>query len=447
MSELQNAIRINHRGFLKHSHKRFVLTDNKSNGLDFSVYLIRDVEHICVYNNKLIKHIENGQILYEGDFSSVTENGDYFIEAGGYKSRHFVIYDGAYDICQRTMLQYFTYQRCGHPLGWAGKCHSDDGYIKETGEHIDLSGGYHQSSDLRKSPGGVSIGVNALLRFALKDSSEWGNFLVRDEVKWALDYYLKTIQENGIMYNTLNEPFGWEGRVFYKSGAPSSSQWNITSILAMGYLYFKDTDIEYANKCLDTALRSYNYLISDERPNDVYKHPDKYPLGMDPDFFFEQCRKNSTSDLCYQISASCDLFKATRDNFYKTHIKKCIPLVLDKLDGFTLFRSDDKSKSVMASCSYCWLMGGLLSLCDAYEILGYADELESKMINALDNLCEYMDKSLWKYAEKVYWDKDLDVVDGHENKTRRECMHGLNKFNKFYYNDDEIFEPTITEKR
>ena len=169
--ELQNAIKVNHRGFLCNSKKRFILTENKNGSLDFSVYLIHDVKHICVYRGQMVEYKENGQAIYEGDFSSVCDNGDYFIEAGGYISRHFVIYDGAYDICQRTMLQYFTYQRCGHPLGWAGKCHLDDGYIKETGEHIDLRGGYHQSSDLRKSPGGVSIGVNGMLRFALSDKS------------------------------------------------------------------------------------------------------------------------------------------------------------------------------------------------------------------------------------------------------------------------------------
>jgi len=441
--ELQNAIKVNHRGFLCNSKKRFILTENKNGSLDFSVYLIHDVKHICVYRGQMVEYKENRQAIYEGDFSSVCDNGDYFIEAGGYISRHFVIYDGAYDICQRTMLQYFTYQRCGHPLGWAGKCHLDDGYIKETGEHIDLSGGYHQSSDLRKSPGGVSIGVNGMLRFALSDKSQWGAILVKDEVRWALDYYLKTIQNNGVMYNTLNDPFGWEGRVFYKSGAPSSSQWNVTSILVMGYMYFKDTDFDYAKKCLDTALRSYNYLMSEERSSEVYKHPDKYQMGMDPDFFFEQCRKNSTSDLCYQISASSDLYKATGENKYLEHIKKCLPLVLDKLYEFSLLRTDDTEKSVMASCSYCWLMGGLLSLCDAYELLGDYCDIKNSLLNALNGLCDYMDKSIWKYAEKVYLNKDLDVIDGHENKTRRQYMRNLNKFGNCYYNDDEIFEPSI----
>ena len=442
--ELQNAIKINHRGFLCDSKKRFILTENKTNSLDFSIYLVHDVKHICVFSGKMVEYKEAEHILYEGDFSCVSEDGDYFIEAGGFISRQFVIYNNAYDICQRTMLQYFTYQRCGHALGWAGRCHLDDGYIKETGEHIDLSGGYHQSSDLRKSPGGVSIGVCSLLRFALNDSSEWGKILVKDEVKWALDYYLKTIQDNGVMYNTLNEPFGWEGRVFYKSGAPSSSQWNVTSILTMGYLYFKDTDFEYAKKCIDTALRSYSYLTSENRPNEVYKHPDKYPMGMDPDFFFEQCRKNSTADLCYQITASCDLYKATKEVKYLDYVKKCLPLVLDKLDKFTLLRSDDSEKSVMASCSYCWLTGGLLSLCDAYELLGDCFDLKNKILNALESLCSYMDKSVWKYAEKVFLDKDLDVVDGHENKTRRQCLHNLKKYDNYYFNDDEIFEPSIS---
>ena len=216
--EFQNAIRVNHRGFLKKSQKRFILMENKTGSNDFSVFLIDNVKEIKVLDGKMVPFYENGHTFYEGDFSSITEDGDYFIVAGGFKSRQFVIYDGVYDICNRTMLEYFTYQRCGHPLGWNGTCHTDDGYIKETGERVDLCGGYHQSCDLRKSPGGVSIGVLGMLRFAINDKSEWGTILVADEVRWALEYFIKTIQENGVMYNTLNSPFGWKGREFYESG-------------------------------------------------------------------------------------------------------------------------------------------------------------------------------------------------------------------------------------
>lgn len=441
--EFQNAIRVNQRGFLTKSSKRFILTENKEGNNEFSVFLIDNVKEVKVFSGEMTPFLENGQTFYEGDFSKVTEKGDYFIVAGGFKSRQFVIYDGAYDICNRIMLEYFTYQRCGHPLGWNGTCHTDDGYIKETGERVDLKGGYHQSCDLRKSPGGVSIGVLGMLRFALKDKSEWGKILVADEVRWALEYFIKTIQENGVMYNTLSEPFGWNGREFYKSGAPSSAQWNTTSILTLGYMYFKDRDERFACKCLKKAILSYNYMTSEKRPWDVYRHPDKYPMGMDPDSFYEQCKKGSISDLAYQITASADLYRATNENKYLDSIKKCIPYVLSSLkNGFVLTRRDNDEKTVSASCSYCWLMSGLLSLCDSYELLGDFQGLKEKLVLALDEVCRFADKSVWRTIEKLYSSADLCVIDGHLNMTRGDSIQGLEKYGDFYYSSSEVFEPS-----
>ena len=444
MPELQNAIRVNHRGFLAKGAKRFILTDNKTDSLAFSVVITHDVKDITVYEGEMTAVCEDGKTYYVGDFSSLTRNGDYYILAGGYRSRQFVIYDGAYDICKRIMLGYFTYQRCGHPLGWNGCCHTDDGFIKESGEHVDLSGGYHQSCDLRKSPGGVSIGVLSMLRFAMKDKSEWGKLLVTDEARWALEYYVKTIQENGAMYNTLNEPFGWEGRTFYESPAPSSAQWNVTSILALGYEYFKDKDIDFAKKCLEISIRSYNFLTGPLRPEGVYTHPDKYPMGMDPDFFYDQCRRGATSDIAYEISASCDLYRATKDDFYLERIKALLPSLTNSLDnGFLLLRKDDPLRTVSGSCSYTWLMSGILPLCDAYELLGDFDGLKDKIIHALEEICAYADKSVWRTLEIPYLETEMDVPVGHENKTRRECIRSIKKYGRYFYADTKVFEPSF----
>ncbi len=438
----QNAIRVNQRGFLKSSQKRFVLTENKSGCETFDIYLIENVEERKVYTGKLQEYNEDGKRYFVGDFSSITSDGDYFIEAGGFRSRQFVIYDGAYDICQRIMLEYFKYQRCGHPLGWNGACHLDDGFIKETGERVDLSGGYHQSCDLRKSPGGISIGVNGMLRFALKDKSEWGKILLADEAKWALEYYIKVIQENGAMYNTLNSPFGWGAREFYKSPAPSSAQWNVTSCLALGYLYFKDKDLLFAKKCLEKAILSYDFLMGKERPLGVYKHPEKYPIGMDPDSFYEQCEKDSTSDIAYQITASHDLYRATGEKKYLDLIKLQTPKILEMVDGFALIRREANGKLVTASCSYSWLMGGLLCLYDAYELLGDFCNLKSKILSVLDSICEFLDKSVWQTPDLIYSDSDLDIIDGHEGKTRRESMSELLKFGNYYYQKNSCFHPS-----
>ena len=443
--EMQNAIRINHRGFIENSHKAFVLMKNKTQGDEFSVYLIDDVKEIEVYKGKLaLKKARNGKDdCYIGDFSSVTSPGDYFVVAGGYRSRQFVIYNDAYDICQRQMLQYFTYQRCGSPLGWNGECHMDDGYIVETGERVDLSGGYHQSCDLRKSPGGVSIGVLGMMQFAMKDNSSWGKILLPDEIKWACDYYVKTIQSNGAMYNTLNAPHGWKGRSFYKSPAPSSAQWNVTMILATGSLFFDKIDPELSKKYLNTAQRSYGYLKGEERPKSVYHHPEKHPFGMDPDFFYDQCVIGSTSDIAYNVSTACVLFKATKDERYVCEVKCLLPKLLENLDGFVLLRNEEKDRTVTSSCSYCWLMGGLLSLCDAYELLGDIFGLEIKIKHALEDIACYMDSFVFKKARRLYTKTDLNAKCGHNNEAFKDAVGELEKYREYFYAKKESFEPSI----
>lgn len=416
--EFQNAIRVNHRGFLNNAQKRFVLVDNETGELTFTVFLIRHVENIPVYTGTLEgAALPDGTQCFVGDFSSVTEEGDYFITAGGYTSRQFVIHHKAYDTCQRMMLEYFTWQRCGHALGWNGKCHLDDGYIVETGEHVDLSGGYHQSCDLRKSPGGVSIGVLGMLRFAQKDSSQWGRILTVDEAAWACDYYVKNIQDNGAMYNTLNAPFGWVGREFYQSPAPSSAQWNTTSILATGYLLFRDRDPDRAERYLAAAKRSWDFMTGPQRPKGVYKHPAPFPRGMDPDYFYEQCSKDSTADLGYQMQVAADLYRATGEEKYLAHLRAALrsfsALIGEGELAHLLLRNDGSGRSVMGGGTYAWLPGGFIALCDAYALLGDFEGLAGKIRAVADAMCAQAEGNVWHRIKALLTDADLDAPAKH----------------------------------
>ena len=414
-SESKNAIRVNMRGFLPNSPKRFVLCENLSGSDEFTVTLIHGefVEHTVVYKGTMFtEYDEFGSSFQVGDFSDITDDGDYYITAGGVTSRQFVIYKNAYDICQRMMLEYYTYQRCGHALGWNGKCHTDDGYIAETGEHVDLSGGYHQSCDLRKSPGGVSIGVLNMLRFALDDRSEWGEILVNDEVKWACDYFVKLIQDNGVMYNTMNDPFGWSGRIFYKSAAPSSSQWNTTSILALGYSYFKEKDSGRAESYLKAAIRSYEYLTSEMRTAEKYRHPGKAQRGFDPDFFYELCQKDSTADRLYRIMTDCDLYEATGNENYKEDIKRVLPSVLEKfLSGNLAFLAEEtfhRGGTVSGASTYCWSPAYPFALIKAYEVVGDVFGLKEKIRAASDAIVESARLSIWGDAKFFKSEEDLN---------------------------------------
>ena len=47
---LQNAIRVNHRGFLKDSQKRFILTEKSTNCDTFKVFLIDNVNFVSFGN-------------------------------------------------------------------------------------------------------------------------------------------------------------------------------------------------------------------------------------------------------------------------------------------------------------------------------------------------------------------------------------------------------------
>ncbi|MEG0768208.1 MAG: glycoside hydrolase family 9 protein, partial [Clostridia bacterium] len=268
-------------------------------------------------------------------------------------------------------------QRCGSPLGWAGVCHQEDGVIFETGEHIDLRGGYHQSCDLRKSFGGVPIGVIGLLRYAMNERPLWDQGCIDDEIHWALDYYLKTVQPNGCVYNTLNAPLGWEGRVFFASGAPASAQWNVLSILLLGARIFAD-DPCHSDRLLDAAQRIWDYMTRPDRSYEPYHHPSVLPRGMDAEFFYHASFRDSTSDLCGRLAAAAAFYRLTgaakwRNEIEKTANDLCSCFVGDHLEdniaaGCLRLQKDDL-QLMECTVSYGWTAPGIQALFDAIDVM------------------------------------------------------------------------------
>lgn len=443
----QNPIRVNHVGFTAKGAKRFVLTDNKTGDDTFSVYHFYECDKAPreVYRGKMTLEDEQ-RGLWTGDFSEVTVEGDYYIAAGGHTSRYFLIYDKAYEHISRILLSYFTYQRCGSDLGWAGKCHTEDGIIKETGEHVDLAGGYHQSGDLRKSPAGVSIGVLGMMRYAMKDKSAWGKTLFLDEVQWACDYYTKNIQENGAMYNTLSAPFGWGPRHFYKSAAPASAQWCVTSILTLGAMFFREKNAELSEKYLEAAVRSWKYMIGEERSSEVYKHPDVTPRGMEPDNSYFMCQKGNTVDKAYMAVVAADLYKATGDVKYLDYVRegadKLISLMGEDEAAMCVLLNDNDDHLAFMICGYAHVNGGFMALCSAAELLG--DEKYFDAIRAVAKaICRLAKTNLWHITRSVYSEKDLDMVFGHPAPGRyipsiREKLSDIQPVGRIVKNGKEV---------
>jgi len=256
-----------------------------------------------------------------------------------------------------------------------------------------------------------------MARYALSRKPHWGEILITDELKWASDYYLKVIQENGAEYNTLNAPLGWDGRVFYESAAPDSAQWCTTSFLALCSIYFAKRDKERSQKCLKTAKRSFEYMTGKNRRQTMYRHPGEFPMGMDPDNFYEPCFPNSGADYGYMAVVAADMYVATNDKSY-------LKYVADGADGLCSMEVHDglikiwkdKEASVTSRCCYSWIMGLYEGLCCAIELLPDAKNV-NKWKEALKSYCDLIcvlaKKSVWNRIPSIYTDEDLDFRSGH----------------------------------
>lgn len=234
------------------------------------------------------------------DFSSLSREGRYIIEAGGVASPEFRIainvYDGAADFCLRYMRQ----QRSGFNPFLKDSCHTRDGYTMygpmPDSTHIDVAGGWHDASDYLQY---ASTSANATwhLLAAWRDFPEVfgdtrqanglegknGRADVLDEARWGLDWLLKMHPQDKWMFNQLGDDRdhqgmripgldsfygkGYERPVYFVTGEPqglgryknrttgtTSTAAKFASAFALGNQLFLHSDTAYANKLYRKAL-------------------------------------------------------------------------------------------------------------------------------------------------------------------------------------------------
>ena len=355
-----------------------------------------------------------------GDFSQIHKQGIYRIKCGNKYSRPFVIYEKVYDVPQRMLLYYFTWQRCGSKAGWAGECHLNDGIIRETDEHKDFSGGYHQSCDLRKSLDGLSIGIIGMIKYALLEKPHWDEGIIAEEIKWACDYFQKLIHPDGFMRDGLFIPFGWDARYYYNTPAALSEQWNSIRLLALGAQYFhKYGDKENAEKCLNSALKVWNFMNSNKRPVGAYKSPEPIPRGMTNTLQgYYQVYKGSADDIEFQLCAAAELYRASNKLIFLHEVAGCADKlcelqigkgVKDKDPvGACFWESTDSVRIAGMGSGYATLCGGL-GLCEALELMPDR-ESRNKWTEALEKIMmQYQliaNKNVWAQIPKKWGFKD-----------------------------------------
>lgn len=192
--DLQVDISVNQRGFLSAGNKTCVL--ESSSVQEFEV--IRLDTGVVAFRGRFQSSQKDFGTFSVGDFSKVREPGTYYIKAGPRRSYPFQINDGVYDSVIQKIVSYFSSQRCGpSTTGYLSPCHSDDGVRKNTGEHQDVTGGWHDASDLRKWVGATLYGMIGLGRLAENLNPHWDTGEIMDELRWGNRYFLNMQEPEG----------------------------------------------------------------------------------------------------------------------------------------------------------------------------------------------------------------------------------------------------------
>jgi hypothetical protein len=189
--DAQVDIAVNQVGFLPGAHKRCVLPDARAE--DFAVTRLETGE--VAYHGHLQTWDGDFGRSGSGDFSTLRDPGAYYIRAGQSRSFPFRISHNIYDGALQAIVRYFSLQRCGpSATGYLAPCHLDDGVRLDDGKHQDVTGGWHDASDLRKWVGATIYGMIGLARLYEGLQPSWDHGQIMEESRWGNRYFL-TMQE------------------------------------------------------------------------------------------------------------------------------------------------------------------------------------------------------------------------------------------------------------
>jgi len=320
-------------GYKKDS-KKIAVFRNINGEKEFSV-VNADTDK-TVYTGELYGEKSNSsanETNWFGDFSSVTEEGNYYIKCGNLDdSYQFKIGDNIYDNLLDDSVKMLYLQRCGtaveddtfgHP-----SCHDTKAVIYGTNQTIDVNGGWHDAGDYGRYivPAAKSI---ADLLYAYQTNPELysdsigipesGNGVpdILDEVRYELEWMLKMQAESGGVYHKVTcEDFpGYvmpqnETNQLIVTPVSTTATADFCASMAMAYEFYKDIDSTFANKCLDAAKKAWSFL--EANPNLIFDNPDDITTG-------EYGDKSDTDERYW---ATAQMYRATGGEEYLTKLER-----------------------------------------------------------------------------------------------------------------------------
>jgi len=395
--DLNVDILVNQAGYLPQSGKICVA----KGAVERPFEVIHTGTREVVYSGILKPNTGDFGTYLKGDFSEVRRQGHYYIKSDTLRSFPFEISVSVYQKPMDLIVHYFSKQRCGgSETGYLTPCHLDDGIRMDNGQHQDVTGGWHDASDLRKWVSATIYGMIGLGKaYELQDRAYREKIL--DELMWGNQYFLKMQEPEGYLMNyvggdvkkhsdsnrwTDNEKGEEGGELHFKKPNTGKStadillfdtnddrvirtdpldmagQYNFVTAQALMTRITETYDPEYSQNCLEAGIRCYQWCaVSDKNLNPLI-------IGA-------------------AIQASLELYKTTKENQYREEAVE-LAAELNKIQAehtdsaavsgyfFSSLSSEEPHKNISRGCLE------FISLCDLVMAFPWHGDVETwkKMI-------------------------------------------------------------------
>lgn len=294
-----------------------------------------------VYQGSLLEPVKNesaGETDYTIDFSSITENGTYYISIDGLEDSYpFVISPCVYDDVLHGLLRFFYLQRCGCDLPEAlafnfhhKSCHDTPALIYGTELKKNVNGGWHDAGDYGRYVVAAAVTVADLLLAYENNPKILGkpfnipryDGAIPDlllEVRFELEWMLKMQDEKtGEVYHKVTcegfpeidiMPENEKEKLVICPPSVTATA-DFAAVMAMAVRYYKEYDEAFSDCCMQAAVRAYDAMKKMELPGG-FKNPQSIVTGE----YEDDC------DLDEKYWAAAELYKATGEQSYHDDLK------------------------------------------------------------------------------------------------------------------------------
>ncbi|MCB0667638.1 MAG: glycoside hydrolase family 9 protein [Saprospiraceae bacterium] len=327
--DLNVEVLINQAGYLPQAEKICLLK-----GLNEYTFQVIDTETGEIrFQGKMTQNSGDFGAYARGDFSALSTPGNYYIEADTFRSYPFEISPQVYSHAQHLILDYFSRQRCGaSSTGYLTPCHTDDGIRMDNGKHQNVTGGWHDASDLRKWVGATiygMIGLSRCLEFNMRDRTMRER--IAKELQWGNQYFLHMQEPEGFVMSYIggdvqkhSDSNRWtDNRIGTDDGALEMVKPNAGISQADMLIWGSQDDRIIRTDPLDFTGQ-YNFIIAQARMGRLMKRIDRAYAKRCLDAAekcFNWCRQQDKPErvgiIAFSLQAAIELYRSTKNKTYR----------------------------------------------------------------------------------------------------------------------------------